>query len=81
MKTLRRGTRAHENVLNSAGGCTVYSEHNSYQGAPCSVDAARTALAKFDFAKLVQDGDKFMVLVHDRCWFELLDKSRPVANS
>jgi hypothetical protein len=59
-------------VLNSATGCVVYSEHNQYQGKKCSPEAAVQALEKFSFAKLVeQDGGRFVVHVHDRCWFEL----------
>lgn len=72
MKTLRRGTKMHNDVLNSATGCVMYSEHNQYQGAQCEVQAAAWALHKFSFAKLVEEpGHKFVVRVHDRCWFEL----------
>lgn len=71
MKTVRRGTKTHKAALENATGCTVYSEHNQYQGKKVDVGAAAWALHKFNFAKLVEDGGQFKVLVHERCWFEL----------
>lgn len=73
MATIRRNTKQHKAILESASGCVVYSEHNQYQGKKCEVSAAAMALHKFDFAKLVEEpGPKYVVRVHERCWFELV---------
>jgi hypothetical protein len=72
MKTVRRGTKLHKQILENATGCTVYSEHNQYQGKKVDVGAAAMALHKFNFAKLVEQSDgRYVVHVHERCWFEL----------
>lgn len=73
MITVRRKTQAHKALLDNAVGCTLYSEGNQYEGEPCKVDAARTALDKFKSAKLVASDDysEVAVKVHDLCWFIL----------
>jgi hypothetical protein len=52
-----------------------------YQGVRMSPKDAAWALHKFSFAKLVEEpGPKFVVRVHDRCWFELEhSEERPCA--
>jgi hypothetical protein len=75
MKTISRSaTKKIAALKTKLTACRVYSLSNGFVGREVNPNFAWNALARFDFARLRDDGDgTYTVDVHGNLWYKLSD--------